>query len=229
MMHMDDRGVLISIRPVWTDKILKGKKTYEVRRTRPRMEPPFTVYIYCTQGKPELWLAGIRSAGDCSASFESHKINGSVCAEFVCDRIDIIDQDSNGYMFRDAQKPGKICKVRYFNDYPELLDETCLTQDQISRYLGIRIGYAWHISDLKVYKYGFGIMDMQRYDTKETLTDPPQNMVYVNDPKKRCISCKHRSDQFCAKRKGYLHYAGVFLGSCAEWEDNQRFGSWYVR
>lgn len=44
------KAVLISIRPDWVEKILSGEKTLEVRKTRPKLETPFKVYIYCTAG-----------------------------------------------------------------------------------------------------------------------------------------------------------------------------------
>lgn len=56
------KSVLISIRPKWCEKIISGEKTIEVRKTRPRLNPPFKCYIYQT-GK------------------------GGVIGEFVCDEI----------------------------------------------------------------------------------------------------------------------------------------------
>ena len=44
-----NKAVLISIRPEWCDLIMRGKKTIEVRKTRPKLETPFKVYIYCTK------------------------------------------------------------------------------------------------------------------------------------------------------------------------------------
>lgn len=45
-------AVLISIRPKWCEKIISGEKTIEVRKTRPKMNPPFKCYIYkCGNGK----------------------------------------------------------------------------------------------------------------------------------------------------------------------------------
>lgn len=41
------KAVLISIRPKWCEKICNGEKTVEVRRTRPKLNTPFRVYIYC--------------------------------------------------------------------------------------------------------------------------------------------------------------------------------------
>ena len=46
------KAVLISIRPEWCEKIVTGQKTIEVRKTRPKMNPPFKCYIYkCGSGK----------------------------------------------------------------------------------------------------------------------------------------------------------------------------------
>ena len=56
------KAVLISIRPEWCEKIINGRKTIEVRRTRPKMNPPFKCYIY-----------------KCG--------NGKVVGEFLCDQI----------------------------------------------------------------------------------------------------------------------------------------------
>ena len=60
------KAVLISIRPRWASLILSGEKTLEIRRTRPRLSPPFKCYIYCSKGRRP-WvrkdLPGIRQDG----------------------------------------------------------------------------------------------------------------------------------------------------------------------
>ncbi len=56
------KAVLISIRPEWCEKIMEGRKTIEVRKTRPKMDTPFKCYIY-----------------KCG--------NGKVIGEFLCDQI----------------------------------------------------------------------------------------------------------------------------------------------
>lgn len=56
------KAILISIRPMWSQKIMSGQKTVEVRKTRPKMNPPFKCYIY-----------------KCG--------NGKVIGEFLCDEI----------------------------------------------------------------------------------------------------------------------------------------------
>ena len=45
------KAVLISIRPKWCELIASGKKTIEIRKTRPKIETPFKCYIYCTRPK----------------------------------------------------------------------------------------------------------------------------------------------------------------------------------
>ena len=56
------KAVLIRIRPEWCEKIINGRKTIEVRKTRPKMDTPFKCYIY-----------------KCG--------NGKVIGEFLCDEI----------------------------------------------------------------------------------------------------------------------------------------------
>ena len=41
-------NILISIKPKWCSKILNKEKTIEIRKTKPKLDPPFKVYIYCT-------------------------------------------------------------------------------------------------------------------------------------------------------------------------------------
>ena len=72
------KAVLISIRPEWCEKIMSGQKTIEVRKTRPKMNPPFKCYIYkCGSGK--------------------------VIGEFLCDEI--ININGAGRIPSDAARP----------------------------------------------------------------------------------------------------------------------------
>ena len=71
-------AVLISVRPKWCEKIISGEKTIEVRKTRPKMNPPFKCYIY-----------------KCG--------NGKVIGEFLCDEI--ININGAGRIPSDAARP----------------------------------------------------------------------------------------------------------------------------
>ena len=66
------KAVLISIRPEWCEKIMTGQKTIEVRKTRPKMDPPFKCYIYCT--KPEEKLLAIMKDGEIVQTGTSEEI-----------------------------------------------------------------------------------------------------------------------------------------------------------
>ena len=116
------KAVLISIRPKWCEKIASGEKTIEVRKTRPKLETPFKCYIYCTQ------------SGNANRLRWSQ---GKVIGEFTCDAISRVN----------------ICG--FWDDSGKQLDnrlkETCLTSEKLCDYLGEKVGYGWHISDLKIY------------------------------------------------------------------------------
>lgn len=70
------KAVLISIQPKWCELIASGKKTIEVRKTKPKIPTPFKCYIYETKAiyKP--------SRSPCL--FQGR---GKVIGEFACDGI----------------------------------------------------------------------------------------------------------------------------------------------
>jgi predicted transcriptional regulator len=70
------KSVLISIQPRWCELIASGKKTIEVRKTKPNLDVPFKCYIYMTKGK---WYMG--------RDKKWRTGNGKVIGEFVCDKI----------------------------------------------------------------------------------------------------------------------------------------------
>lgn len=128
------KSVMISIHPKWCELIASGKKTIEVRKTKPQALPPFKCYIYCAKGKSYGRTTELNDALYLGDGLELS--NGKVIGEFVCDEIRRID-------------------IPYPAYWPELdksvLDGTCLSLTQAHDYLGHRSGYGWHISDLKIY------------------------------------------------------------------------------
>jgi predicted transcriptional regulator len=123
------KSVLISIQPKWCELIASGKKTVEVRKTKPKLDTPFKVYIYETKDK-NFENIGIHWAD--GKNFV-HNI-GKVIGEFVCDKI-----------------------IQFENSlYDEALNETvarsCVPMYDLLVYLGKQdYGYGWHISDLVIY------------------------------------------------------------------------------
>ena len=123
------RSVLISIRPKWCELIAKGQKTVEVRKTRPKLETPFKVYIYRTKGF-------IRHL--CNGKWWNMPVGGTVIGEFVCDEIREIG-------FSPYNHGEYTCEDQTY------IEQTGLTFDEMFEYLGEGYGYGWHISDLVIY------------------------------------------------------------------------------
>ena len=156
------KAVLISIRPGWAEKILSGEKTQEVRKTRPALETPFKVYIYCTAG---------------NLSYEVN--NGMMCnisggklvvGEFVCDNI------------RPLMAESFIVK----EDAEKALLGTSLTSGQVKDYAGWKGKKWWDCKDL----YKWHISNLKIYDTPKELNEfwfPPE--LYCE--KERCGGCPY--------------------------------------
>ena len=54
-METENKAVLISIKPKWCELIADGEKTIKVRKTKPKLKPPFKCYIYCCKA-PKGWI-----------------------------------------------------------------------------------------------------------------------------------------------------------------------------
>ena len=81
------KSVLISIQPKWCELIASGKKTIEVRKSRPKIDGPFRCYIYMTKGK---WYKDYKN--------KNHYGYGKVIGEFICDEIiNAIDIGGNDF------------------------------------------------------------------------------------------------------------------------------------
>ena len=134
----EKQDVMISIRPYYTGEILAGAKGIEVRKGRPKQEPPFKCYIYETQGKTEIpWM-----------DEDGHMVfkgRGAVVAEFICDRIDIFTTVTGAKhectISDEAMHRGSCLTEKELHDYE--------FSTPINDHFGL---YGWHISDLKVYK-----------------------------------------------------------------------------
>lgn len=170
------KSVLISIQPKWCELIASGKKTVEVRKSRPKIATPFKVYGYATWNGSSreilvkdggtLFVADYRTPAD--------RASGKVIGEFVCDRIDDM---------RDVeQKP------------------TCLTVDEWLKYTDGHKGivYGWHISRLVIYDKPKELREFfyacdkpkgsdcsvcldHRENRSKAITRPPQSWCYVEE------------------------------------------------
>lgn len=138
------KTVLLSIRPNWCKLIWSGMKTVEVRKNRPNLKTPFKVYIYCT-GAGNWWQRFPKTG--------LQQMEERVIGTFVCDEIYKIDRDSSGFNFTAPSLSLPVYTLPENNDEERNVKReeltTCLTDAELSKYLGIHPGYGWHISDLK--------------------------------------------------------------------------------
>ena len=152
------KAVLISIKPKWCELIASGKKTVEVRKTKPKIDVPFKCYIYCTHnnrknalhtyinsgyGRKNFGVIGNWRSGkdvvDVNSHLPAYRYNaylaeGKVIGEFVCDRITEYECSSDGF--------GELATTC----------GTCLTYDEILNYCNGNDLYGWHITDLVIYE-----------------------------------------------------------------------------
>lgn len=169
------KAVLLSIRPKWCALIASGKKTIEVRKTRPNLETPFKCYIYCTSGKPWLYCRPSQRIG-----------NGLIICEFVCDRI----ESTNCFS-------GLVCPEKN-NIIKRFLDGSCLSEQEIVDYADGRAVCGWHISELKVYDKPKKLSEFEKacdhendcctckrfsvnYACINSISRPPQSYMYVEE------------------------------------------------
>ena len=169
------KSVLMSIKPKWCKLIANGKKTVEIRKTKPKLETPFKVYIYCTKGEPAFT----------QSAFCDEVSNGKVIGEFVCENIETIDLI---YSENLRQANSKI---------NEILENSCLSAYDFLVYLSRdktdKNGYAWHISDLVIYDKPMELSEFRSYNCRayidensypmptHEITRPPQSWCYVEE------------------------------------------------
>ena len=184
------KSVLIAIRPQWAEKIAKGIKTIEVRKTAPQ-EVPFKCYIYETKGQYVKFTHGAHTKYGYG--------RGKVIGEFICDKV-ICSQ-----AYFDSQGKNHLTNV-----FPDDIKKTCLDEYDLWDYIAGKAvkanqmydGYLWHISDLKIYDKPRELSEFSRpcsysglcFSCKRTsfkkdgnllcntkITRPPQSWMYVED------------------------------------------------
>lgn len=177
------KAVLISIRPKWVEKIARGEKTVEVRKTRPKLETPFKCYVYRTKGVVKHIAKG---------EWFDMPVGGTVIGEFTCDRITPLFNvctDNWHHLAGDVHEWHK-----------ELVKRACLTDAELKAYAKGQNCFAWHISKLEIYdtpiplsafkglcKIEVGCWECPYYNyTKmecdgRTIKRPPQSWYYVEE------------------------------------------------
>ena len=169
------KSVLISIQPKWCELIASGKKTVEVRKTMPKLETPFKVYIYCTKNGNFM----VRSQNNPAKKTNKIKVyGGKVIGYFTCKEITRASLGSYAIL---------------------PTSETCVDALDLMDYADDKTVYGWHISDLVLYtkpkelsgfkkvsngankcrQEFFGKDFCDKYYSDLKVTRPPQSWCYV--------------------------------------------------
>lgn len=183
------KAILLSIRPNWCKLIWSGMKTVEVRKTRPKLETPFKVYIYCTGH--DGWVMKLPKVG-------VQKMDRRIIGEFTCDKIDKLVHVGTMMDINILTLDG------WYKPADALLQAACLTEAQAEKYLKGGDGYGWHISDLKIWDEPVRLKDFweiqpcthrgdcctcRRWDVEKLICRgevfgierPPKSWCYVED------------------------------------------------
>lgn len=179
------KAVMLSIKPKYCDLIASGKKTLEVRKTKPIIETPFKCYIYCTKADLHSCLMFnrretklIKCCNYKTAIPVGGKIaNGYVIGEFICDTYVTDRTYGHDTMFKAA---------------------ACMDDIDTAVYCTNPKVYGWHISELKIYDMPKDLSEFYKACNKADFYDcsrcedkgekvcyaierPPQSWCYVEE------------------------------------------------
>ena len=198
-----NKAVLISIQPKFCELIADGEKTIEVRKSKPKLETPFKVYIYCTKQGKWFFHDGLGEkqslfqnpdTGEIKFDFafelmccenkytEDNFLSGKVIGEFVCDKIEPIDVPYPAWQ-KDLPK--------------KILDNACLAYAYLHYYIGSgNRCYAWHISDLVIYDKPKELSEFINYNKHKICLEQncfsadcyfcPNNAIVIRPPQSWC-------------------------------------------
>ena len=165
------KAVLISIKPKWCELIASKRKTIEIRKSKPKLETPFKVYIYCKQTSP--WNpsliydyedpdGNIYRDGKRYSQFASARVIG----EFICENIETDTHGEHGIEF-------EIYGCMPFEEQKSYAPKVPL--------------YGWYISDLKMYNSQINLWDFKAVshnancDQNDYVIRPPHGWMYVEE------------------------------------------------
>lgn len=165
-------AIMLSLKPNQVHQLESGELTLLARKTKPKLQTPFKVIVYQCHSDMKEW----------------DEKDGTVVGEFICDRIYLIDKDSTDYCFRNPifQTVDNEFFV-YKSEAKEKYGlDVCMTDEELKQYLCRRVGYGWHITDVKFYgKPQFlsnycKSAEMGSWSVKKHVQNPPASWMYVD-------------------------------------------------
>lgn len=161
--------ILLAIQPKWCELIASGKKTIEVRKTRPKIETPFTVYVYMTKHK---WIFKL-------LPFLKNRF-AKVIGSFVCDRVEEYEGEFwDDDTYERIQEPWEPSDFAEYGEYEydtigengefygkgiELSKQSCLSWNELRKYVGqgLKDFYGWHITEPTLFEKPRGLGEFRK-------------------------------------------------------------------
>jgi predicted transcriptional regulator len=181
------KSVLISIRPQWCELIAIGKKTIEVRKTRPKLETPFKCYIYCTVARHYVKVSEHMgfATDDLFRNPDTGKIKCGMSCELMCCQN---EYDKNNFL--NGKVIGKfVCEkiIESNGVYGDELFHTGLSYDDLQNYGCGKQLYGWHISALQIYDKPKELSEFYSISAEEECDGCPYHEMPVEmEPCKSC-------------------------------------------
>ena len=130
-----EKDILLSLKGRHWNKMIEGIKRYEVRKKIPNIDLPFKALIYATKSskKEDLcyWHEPIVIGDFDIIEISCNISNGLIVGEIIVDEIVPVD-----------------CS----REVPQsMLDQMCITMEELMKYSGGGTVYAWHISSVNGY------------------------------------------------------------------------------
>lgn len=184
------KSILISIKPRHCANILNGHKKIEVRTTTTKewknylsgktdvLPEPIECLIYCTKQTARYYIKN---------KIYNSMINGKIIAKFTLKKVErilpfIVRETKLGSAYELTEEKIMMCQ------------KAQLTYDEYNAYLKCKVGYAWYIDDLEIFKLPKELSEFEHYNLTEksyrrfpycdfNLTKAPQSWCYVESEK----------------------------------------------
>lgn len=174
------KSVMLSIKPRWCELIANGRKTIEVRKSKPNLETPFKCYIYCTLSElltrsnysSKIYVATNKKYKNALERNGNTTLSGKVIGEFICNKIDRLAVC--GYDNRNMELRRVDDNLAAYDLNCDYLNKCQLSFYELKNYSNGNGLYGWHISDLVIY-------DEPKEISEFAMTRPPQSWCYVEE------------------------------------------------
>lgn len=150
-------SIILPTHPEHCCSIVRGRKTIDVRKNKPKLKPPFKCYMYCTSARSidQTYWVGPRYhyCDDHSHNMFDRIGNGAVIGEFVCDSI---------VSFSAYER----IESKLTPETVAAIEGSLLSLSELFEYQATSPAlYGWHISDVKLYAIPKYLEDFEIGDT----------------------------------------------------------------